>query len=380
MTYDSDDIGKLREAIKMLKIKLDMIALRLKILAVKCFQPSLKDKPNRGSNYWRTTEKKQRYPIRPDEDSSEAGRRAVQRRAENNPDEGGGKSRKGRKRPTVVDLNTFDFNPERPKKRAVINKYASDYWFNDPRYYTTILHNQILGSKKYPIYKGFMKAFERVRNSLLEAPEFAKYELFKTKNGIATKKKLSKRAKLKLMREIMGYARRIEPEAMALLDEYNRILKLTYEKSGMAYRAMNDDMFGDFMNNGLRPNPEFFPNPEKGMIYCSASRISALDFRNYHIVAQFKDINKKGIPLEYTPLSMVMVGDDRVLESTKYGVIDHLIELEVRLPADHGAEIEVIYIKPRGTPEEAIKYLRGLGWDGKIVIIRGTIRPKGLNL
>ncbi len=375
MTYDSDDAGKLREAVKMLKRRLSIIALHLKILAARCFRTSLKDKSDQSGNYWRTMEKNRRYSIRPGEDPEKAGEQAVRRRTENN---------RGRshKIPSQKDIDTFDFKHEPPEKGAMLERYISYYETGDPVSYLYFSSSKIAGSDKLG-WRPMELEINRVERSLLsKASKFAKYELFRTEDGIATKKKLSKKAKDKLIQEIKEYVRMIEPELMAALDEYNRQLQTTYERSRMAYRSMDENKFEDLMANGLQPNPNFFKG-KHGVIYCSVSRTTAMEFRDNPIMVQFKDVEKKGFALEYIPLFGLKLGNDNIIENSKYGAVRHIKEHEVRLSDNTGAVMEVVYImqnKNAKNAKELVKYVRGLGWDGKIVIIKGDERPKGLNL
>ena len=376
MTQDSGDREKLRKAVRILERKLGVIALHLKALAARGFQSGSKGKTDNGGSYWHPTEQSQRYPIRSDEDPGEAGEQAVQRRIENNSDKASGKDRKGRTKPVQIDINAFEFYHEKPEEGAELDKYLDDYWTGDPRYYLMSIVNLIAGEPGIPNDRGILKAAETIRNALIESPKFKKHKLSAVgRGGIETKERMNQKAKDKLVREFQEYARRIEPKAMALLDEYNRQLRITHERTDTIYRAMNDKMFRDFMKYGLRPNPGR-RNGEGGVIYCTVSRDAALRFKNYDIVVQFKDANKESFPLEYIPLSYLKVGKDKVFETSKYGSIEYVNEHECWLPDDHNAKSGVVFIKLTGTRKEAIDYVRGWGWTGKIVIIHGMRRPK----
>ncbi len=63
MTQDSEVGKKLCKAVRILKRKLNMIALCLKTITTGGFQSGPKYHPDDECNYWRMTKKNQRYPL-----------------------------------------------------------------------------------------------------------------------------------------------------------------------------------------------------------------------------------------------------------------------------------------------------------------------------
>ncbi len=279
-----------------------------------------------------------------------------------------------------MNPDEFEIKFEPPEKGAVLRMHLGECWSGDPACY---LDGPVIKVKGDSIVNntGYMPNFVRFSKWLANNPpaKLSKYRIteYELKYNALGKglhfehnELDSKKSRDKLVHTISDYADRVDPVAWPEVKNYNALLKKTYERSRRAYRNMDFDKFETLMKKGLQPNEDYFKEKKGGVIYCSASRTKAAQFKDYPIMVQFRDVNKVGRAVEYTPLFGLKANGTNMIETAYYGAIHYIDEHEVRLPANSEAKNEVVYIDKSLAPEEElIKYVREHGWDGKIVTL-----------